>query len=104
GFIAFGVYGVVNEYISSTFWLYPAAQAEAINLRVPYMMADGWRNAARWLRLVELVVGQFTAVGVVLGVLGLSRLARWYPPLGTITMVAYATYALFGLVYFGNNS
>lgn len=104
GFIAFGVYGVVNEYISSTFWLYPSAQAEAINLRVPYMMADGWRNAARWLRLVELVVGQFTAVGVVLGVLGLSRLARWYPPLGTITMVAYATYALFGLVYFGNNS
>jgi hypothetical protein len=31
-------------------------------------------------------------------------MARWYPPLGTTTLVAYGSYALFGLVYFGKDS
>lgn len=104
GFIALGAYGMVDEYIRSTWWVYPAAQAEALNIRVPFVMADGWREASRWLRLVSLVTEQFTVFGVLFGVLGLARLARWYPPLGMVTMVAYAMYSLFGLVYFGNNS
>lgn len=104
GVVAYGLYGLTVEYVISTWWVYPSAQAEAIGLRVPYIMADGWREASRWLYLVDLVVGQFTVFGVVLGVLGVSRLARWYPPLGVVTMVAYATYALFGLVYFGRDS
>ena len=102
--IGYGVAGVRAEYLSSTWWSYPAAQADAQGLRIPFMLADGWHAAGRWLRLVNLVVSQFTVVGVVLGIFGLSRLARWYPPLGTVTMTAYAAHALFGLVYFGNDA
>lgn len=98
-----GVYGVADTYIASTWWRFPAAQAEAAGLRVPYVLADGWREASRWIYLLQLVTWQFTAAGVALGVMGLARLARWYPPLGLVTMAAYATYALFGLVYFGRD-
>lgn len=102
--VGVGLQGVVSQYTSSTWWSYPAAQAHAQGFRVPFIMADGWREASRWIMLVELVIGQFTIGGVVLGVIGLSRMARWYPPLGTVTMVAYAMYVLFGLMYFGNDS
>jgi hypothetical protein len=102
--IAYGVAGVRAEYLSSTWWSYPAAQADEMGLRIPFMLADGWHEAGRWLRLVNLVVSQFTVAGVILGIFGLSRLARWYPPLGTVTMTAYAVHALFGLVYFGNDA
>ena len=60
-----------------------------------------WRNAVRWIELGELVVSQFSIVGIVLGVIGVARLSRWYPPLGIVTMIAYAAYVFFGLVYFG---
>ncbi len=103
-FIAIGVYGIVIEYVSSTWWLYSAAQAESQNLRVPYVMADGWHEASRWINLVGLVISQFGVLGVLLGILGLARLARWYPPLGSVTMIAYAAYVIFGLVYFGRNN
>lgn len=103
-FIAIGVYGIVIEYVSSTWWSYPAAQAEVQNLKVPYVMADGWHEASRWINLFNLVSGQFSVLGVVMGILGLARLARWYPPLGSVTMIAYAAYAIFGLVYFGRNN
>ena len=99
-----GLYGIATEYISSTWWSYPAAQAQAQGFRVPFMLADGWREAVRWVNLVNLVVEQFTVFGVVLGIIGLSRLARWYPPLGTVTMIAYAAHVLFGLAYFGRDS
>jgi hypothetical protein len=103
-FILIGLRGLVVEYVSSTWWVYPAGEALEQNIRVPYVMADGWREPARWLGLFDLVIVQFTVWGLVLGVVGLARLSRWYPPLGTVTMVAYATYALFGLVYFGRNA
>ena len=61
----------------------------------------GWREAGRWIELVELVIGQFSIFGIVLGVIGLARLSRWYPPLGTVTIIAYAAYIFFGLVYSG---
>lgn len=99
-----GVRGMVVQYIDTGWWLFPAAQAEDMGLRVPYVMADGWHEASRWLYLFNLVIRQFTPFGVLLGILGLARLARWYPVLGEVTMVAYAAYAIFGLVYFGRDS
>lgn len=102
--VLYGSYGLTSEYINSTWWRYPAAQAEAQNLTLPYMMADGWREASRWIYMIELVVQQFTVIGVGVSILGISRLSRWYAPLGVVTLVAYATYGVFGLMYFGRDS
>ncbi len=99
--IAYGTYGVITLYADTTWWGYSAAAAKAQNITVPYIIANGWREPARWLDLIALVSGQFTALGVLLGVAGLARLSRWYAPVGVVTMVAYGCYALFGLVYFG---
>lgn len=62
-----------------------------------------WREALNWIELGQLVIAQFSVFGIILGVVGLARLARWYPPLGIVTMIAYALYVLFGLVYVGKN-
>lgn len=99
--IAYGLRGFVVLYADTNWWLFPAERAEQLGLRVPYIMADGWRESSRWIRLIELVIGQFTFAGLALGVLGLARLSRWYPPVGVVTMIAYGTFAGFGLVYFG---
>ena len=64
----------------------------------------GWREAIRWIDLGDLVVAQFGIIGIILGVIGLARLSRWYPPLGTVTMFAYGAYVFFGLVYLGKHS
>lgn len=100
---ALGVYGVIAQYADSGWWLFPVAEAEARGVRVPFMMAGGWREASRWLGLFDLLIGQFTLIGLPLGLLGLSRLSRWYPPIGTVTLIAFASYMLFGLVYFGRD-
>ena len=63
----------------------------------------GWREAASWIELGRLVIAQFSVFGIVLGVIGLARLSRWYPPLGTVTMIAYAAYICFGLTYRGSH-
>jgi hypothetical protein len=102
--IIFGLRGMVQVYLDSGWWLFPASQAETLNIHVPYVLSDGWREASRWVYLVNLVITQFTPFGILLGVVGLARLSRWYPPLGTVTMTAYAAYAIFGLVYFGWDS
>ncbi len=102
--IAWGVYGTIVQYIASGWWLVPAETAEAAGIRVPFVIADGWREASRWVYLINLVRNQFTDIGILLGIIGLARLARWYPSLGVTTLVAYGTYALFGLVYFGKDS
>ena len=47
-------------------------------------------------------MNQFDIFGIILAVVGLARLSRWYPPLGTVTMIAYGAYAFFGLVYLGS--
>lgn len=63
----------------------------------------GWREAARWIELGELIIAQFSPFGIILGVIGLARLSRWYPPLGTVTMIAYGAYIFFGLAYRGSH-
>ena len=69
----------------------------------PVVSIWGWREATRWIELGQLIIAQFSALGIVLGVIGLARLARWYPPLGIVTMFAYAAFVAFGLVYLGRN-
>jgi hypothetical protein len=61
-----------------------------------------WRDGSRWVNMIQLVISQFSIIGVIFGILGLARLSRWYPPLGTVLMIAYAAYWFLGLVYFGN--
>lgn len=63
---------------------------------------DTWRNGAEWLDMMRIVIGQSSVIGVILSVLGLARLARWYPPLGTVSLLAFAAYWGFGLVYNGS--
>jgi hypothetical protein len=63
----------------------------------------GWREGTRWIELGQLVIAQFSPFGIILGVIGLARLSRWYPPLGTVTMIAYAAYVFFGLAYRGSH-
>lgn len=102
--IIIGVRGTIIQYVDTDWWLFPAQSAEALGLRVPHIISGGWREASRWLYLINLIGSQFSGIGLALAVLGLSRLSRWYPPLGVVSMVAFASYALFGLVYYGNNS
>lgn len=83
---AIGLYGIWADYLA---------------LRGHFFVMDEWRNAERWLIVVNFVVEQFTIVGVGLGILGIARLSRWYAPLGTVTMVGYGAYTFFGLVYVG---
>ncbi len=101
--VVIGLHGLAKQYLDSGWWLFPAALAEADGIHVPFVMADGWREASRWVDLISLVISQFTPIGVLLGVVGLARLSRWYPSLGLVTMTAYAGYAIFGLAYFGRD-
>lgn len=100
----YGLYSVSQSYYSPFWWNYSTEQAMNITYNIPYLIAGVWREPERWIRLMGLIVGQFTAFGLALGVLGLARLARWYPPVGVVTMIAFATYAAFGLIYFGEDS
>ncbi len=84
----FGLYGIYTDYI--------IGQAHR-------MMLWQWRDGVYWIDMVRLLNRQFTIIGIVLGILGLARLARWYPPLGTVAMIAFAAYWWFGLVYTGDN-
>lgn len=98
--IGIGVYGILNDPTRLHWWTGSQAQDPSAS----FIVMDAWRDSERWIMLIQLVVSQFTPVGALLGVLGLARLSRWYPPLGLVTMVAYAAYAFFGLIYFGSDS
>ena len=102
--LLFGLYRISQTYYSDFWWNYPVDQALALTRNYPYMIGSVWREPQRWIRLIDLIVGQFTAVGLALGVLGLARLSRWHPPVGVVTMIAFGTYATFGLIYFGADS
>ncbi|MYD38747.1 MAG: hypothetical protein F4W97_08030 [Chloroflexi bacterium] len=69
----------------------------------PLLLPLGWRDAQRWLALGEYPLAQFGWVGIALACVGVARLARWYPPLGTVTIIAFASYMLFGLTYIGSH-
>lgn len=99
----FGLSGIVSRYLSSEWWLYPSAQGIEEGLVLPWLLADGWREAGRWLILLEIVRDQLSIPGSLLALFGLSRLSRWYPATGTVTLLAWGCWALFGLVYFGRD-
>jgi hypothetical protein len=96
-----GLRGIALTYIDPEWWRYSAVAAQDAGLEVPALLADGWWQGERWINLIRLITAQFTVIGVGLSILGLARLARWYPVLGVVTMIAYACYAAFGLLYFG---
>jgi hypothetical protein len=96
-----GLRGLWVIYLDSDWWNYPAALAIESQLRLPFIISGAWQDPRRWLELGALISQQFTPLGLLLGLLGVSRLARWYPPIGTITLVAFVAYAVFGLAYFG---
>ncbi|MCC6805414.1 MAG: hypothetical protein IT319_21220 [Anaerolineae bacterium] len=102
--VTYGLYDISQSYYSEFWWHYPADQALTLTHNVPYLIAGVWREPERWISLMQLIIGQFSVVGLALGVLGLARLARWYPPVGVVTMIAFGTYAAFGLIYFGADS
>lgn len=85
---AIGVRGIVVDYLQAQSYL---------------LMLDEWRHAERWIDIVQLIVQQFGVIGIALAVLGLARLSRWYPPLGSVTLVAFSAYGIFGIVYIGND-
>jgi hypothetical protein len=84
--VLLGIRGIVADYLVGQSYL---------------LVMDRWRDASRWLIEVRVVLRQFGIVGVLLAVLGLARMARWYAPLGIVTLLAYAAYTFFGLVWIG---
>lgn len=101
GIFAIGVWGVYSEYISSI-WTF-SDSTNITQVHIPFLILNAWRNPARWIQLMVIIIEQFTWVGIILGIIGIARMARWYPTLGIMLMVAYGSYALFGLVYFGED-
>ncbi len=99
-----GAYSITITYITPEWWSFPSEQTPNVVGHVPFLIASAWRDPERWLRLIDLIVGQFTPIGLALGILGLARLSRWHPPTGVVTMVAYGSYAFFGLIYFGDDA
>ncbi|MCA9888257.1 MAG: hypothetical protein KC546_07785, partial [Anaerolineae bacterium] len=72
-----------------------------LHLRDYQFVIEKWREADRWVAVSQIIVRQFGFLGIGLSVLGLSRLARWYPVLGIVTMFGYGAYFMFGLIYIG---
>lgn len=102
---ALGVFGIFSQYYDPRWWTATTEQAELAFQRrnLPYLVVAGLRDGARWLELLIFVGRQFTIVGLLLSLLGLARLARWYPVLGVTTLVGYAAFFLFGLAYYGTD-
>ncbi len=103
GLVLLGLFGLNSQYYHPRWWNATVEQANRAVLRrdLPYLVLAGLRDGGRWLELLIFVGRQFTVVGLLLSLLGLTRLARWYPVLGVTTMVAYAAFFLFGLAYYG---
>lgn len=99
--LLWGGYGITQAYMSPE-WTF--THADTITQQaIPYIVLDGWRYPIRWVDLVQYITQQFTWVGAILGVIGIARMARWYPTLGIVLMILYATYALLSLTYFGRD-
>lgn len=102
-FTALGVYGVTTQYLNPNAWGFSALRLMERNRHVPFLVANGWSEPLRWVHLFSFLIQQFTPLGLVLAVIGMSRLSRWYPVLGSVIMLAYAGFFAFGLVYFGRD-
>lgn len=100
---ALGLRGVIVTYINPTWWGVSLDTASAATGNIPYLVASGWRSGLRWVELFALLGRQFTLIGVALSIIGMARMARWYPTLGGVLMVAYAAFFAFGLAYFGRD-
>lgn len=66
-----------------------------------FLMLGSWRNGIGWIEMIKLLIEQFTVFGLGLSFLGLARLARWYAPLGIVSMIGFAAYWVFGIIYIG---
>lgn len=98
-----GMQGLVSTYAMSGWWAVPAEQIAALGVQAPFLVGDAWQDAGRWLNMLQLLASQFSVLGLAVAAFGLARLARWYPPLGLTTLVAFAGYFTFGLMYFGRD-
>lgn len=63
------------------------------------LMFEYFSQTDRWATIFRLVVEQFGVVGLLLAVVGLARLARWFPGVGVVTLLAYGAYFAYSLVY-----
>jgi hypothetical protein len=102
-FTALGAYGVAAQYFNPDAWGLSAGALMARGRSVPFLVADGWGYPPRWVEMFALLIEQFTPLGLLLGVIGMSRLSRWYPVLGGVLMVGYFSFFAFGLIYFGRD-
>ena len=84
--IGLGLYGIWNNYMVE---------------ESRFLMLGNWRSGAGWVEMIRLLIRQFTIVGLVLSLLGLARLARWYAPLGIVSMIGFGAYWIFGIIYTG---
>lgn len=105
GVTLLGGFGIIQTYYEPRLWQLSAeiATRRAGGRDLPYLIAAGWRDPMRWVALFNFIAAQFTSVGLLLGVFGLARLARWYPILGIVSMVAFAAFFGFGLAYYGRD-
>ncbi len=103
--VLLGLFGIYGQYYDPRWWAATTERANRAAARrdLPLLVAAGLRDGARWLELLVFVARQFTLAGLLLSLLGLTRLARWYPVLGVTTLVAYAAFFLFGLAYYGTD-
>lgn len=101
--VLLGLRGISVEYYRPDWWQFSAERAMARGITPPFLIAEGWRLPERWIDLFGMLAAQFTLVGIALGLLGLSRMARWYPVLGITLMIVWAAFFAFGLPYFGRD-
>jgi len=101
--ILLGLRGMIVEYYRPEWWQFSAERALERGITRPFLIAEAWRLPERWIDLFGLLTAQFTLIGILLGLVGLSRMARWYPTLGITLLVAWGTFFAFGLGYFGSD-
>lgn len=98
-----GLRGIYVSYYDPIWFNASALELMESGRRMPYLVLDGWHEPLRWVDMFRLIAEQFTIIGVALGVIGVARLARWYPILGGVTMLAWGAFFVFGLLYFGRD-
>ncbi len=100
------VYGgvrLVGVYVSPEWTFSASMDVTATGQALPYIVLDAWQDPQRWLGLTVFMGQQVGVIGILLGVIGIARLSRWYPTLGVVLMAIYSTYGVFGLMYFGGD-